>query len=659
MRITTCLMGDDDVQRRDSVRYSAPTLVGNRAVIDTLCVSDKADVFHIEGLPKEVLLMVLRLLDPDDVRQTRLVSRTLYRVSNEALRVLQTRSIEAVEIFPLVQRIEMRAYAGRERPGRSVWRWDGCGLKTRVQCQGDLDGVARSNDTTRIMGECQEAPGEGSVCSFEDAILKCHMLRGLKIRGSEPGLLDSGCLFQLEELECLELIDVPMRGMDLEELKNLSSLRMLRFQSCSGIDYKSLGLSLGGMCQLEDVAIEGSGDLPDALLCGIGKLEHLTSLDLSSCDTFTAQGLEALKDCKLLKRLLLPACWNVDDQMCKAIADSMPQLECLSLFESGEDMSGVGLGQLKKLKDLKEMDFGYVCGYFSSADLVGMLQGMKGLTMLNISGTDGVDDDVLEAVTCNLTSLTRLDISECQGISEKGTRSLQNLIQLKELDCGWNSRLSDLLVERFPRGLTRLDLSYCSGLTDHGVKSISELKELKVLNLRRCSQLRNKSLEYISQCSNIVSLDISYTGMSSKGLEKLHMLEKLEHLDMCGCSHAATVTGLASLRHVKSLKALNVSMTSRIDDGCLHSISFLPHLQTLAVRRCPKISDFGIFELKRLKKLRKLEITGCRKITENSLKVLKKHCVLLHDVDSSGVGAEPVMDPDMCENRPLLYHRYF
>eukprot|EP00890_Picochlorum_soloecismus_P005892 jgi/Picsp_1/6303/NSC_03652-R1_hypothetical protein CHLNCDRAFT_145384 [Chlorella variabilis] len=650
----------DAAKRRESRRDSTSTLEGNRRVIDTRA-SDKADVFHIERLPKEVLVMVLRQLDPDDVRQTRLVSRTLYQVSNEALKVLQTRSIEAVEIFPLVQRLETRAFSGRERPGRSVWRWDGCGLKTRVQCEGGLDGAfARSNDTAgRIIGESHEASHEGgSICSLQDAILKCHLLRALKIRGSEPGLLDS-CVFQLKKLECLELIDVPMGGMDLAELKNMSSLRLLRFQSCSGVDYKSLGLSLGGMCHLEDVAIEGSGDLPDALLCGIGKLEHLTSLDLSSCDTFTAHGLEALKDCRSLKRLLLPACWNVDDQMCKAIADFMPQLECLSLFESGEDMSGVGLAQLKKLKHLKEMDFGYVCGYFSSADLVGMLQGMKGLTMLNISGTDGVDDDVLEAVTCNLTSLTRLDISECQSISEKGTRSLQKLIQLKELDCGWNSRLSDALVEGFPRGLTRLDLSYCSGLTDNGIKSISELKQLKVLNLRRCSQLRNKSLEYISRCANIVSLDISYTGMSSRGLEKLHMLEKLEHLDMCGCSHAATVTGLASLRHVKSLKALNVSMTSRIDDGCLHSISFLPHLHTLAVRRCPKISDFGIFELKRLKKLRKLEINGCRKITENSLKVLKRHCVLLHDVDSSGIGAEPVMDPDMCENRPLLYHRYF
>jgi hypothetical protein len=532
-----------------------------------------------------------------------------------------------------------------------------------VQSQGGgLEGVEdrMNNGIGRIMGVFEGDHGEGSACSLHDSILKCHLLKSLKVRGSEPGLLDSGCLFQLKKLERLELIDVPMGGMDLAGLKNLSSLRLLRFQSCSGIDYESLGLSLSGMRHLEDVAIEGSGDLPDALLCGIGnQLKYLSSLDLSSCDAFTAKGLDALKECRSLKRLLLPACWNVDDQMCKAIADCMPQLECLSLFESGEDMSGVGLAQLKKLKNLKEMDFGYVCGYFSSADLVGMLQGMKGLTMLNISGTDGVDDDVLETVTRNLTRLTRLDISECQGISEKGMRSLQNLIHLKELDCGWNSRLSDALVERFPRGLTRLDLSYCSGLTDNGIKSISKLKQLKVLNLRRCSQLRNKSLEYISQCSNIVILDISYTGISSKGLEKLHMLEKLEQLDMCGCSHASTVTGLASLRHLRSLKALNVSMTSRIDDGCLHSISFLSHLQMLAVRRCPKISDFGIFELKRLKQLRKLEITGCRKITENSLEILKRHCVLLHDVDSSGIGAEPVMDPDMCENRPLLYHRYF
>ena len=647
---------EDEEERRESKGCSLSSLVGKQW--DTR-VRDEADVFHIERLPEEVLVMVLRRLDPDDVRQTRLVSRTLYRVSNEALRVLQTRSVEAVEMFPMVERLEMRALSGRARPGRSGWR---CGLKTRVQSLGGgLQGVGqRSNDRGKIVGEFEGESGEGSMCSLDDSILKCHLLRRLKVRGSEPGLLGSGCLFHLKKLERLELIDLAMGGMDLAGLKNLSSLRLLRFQSCSGIDYTSLGLSFSGMRHLEDVAIEGSGDLPDALLSCIGnQLECLSSLDLSSCDTFTAQGLEALKDCRSLKRLLLPACWNVDDQMCKAIADYMPQLECLSLFESGEDMSGAGLAQLKKLKNLKEMDFGYVCGYFSSADLVSMLQGMKGLTMLNISGTDGVDDDVLEAVTRNLTTLTRLDISECQGISEKGTRSLQNLIHLKELDCGWNSRLSDALVERFPRGLTRLDLSYCSGLTDNGIKSISELKQLKVLNLRRCSQLRNKSLEYISRCSNIVSLDISYTGISSKGLEKLQMLEKLEHLDMCGCSHAATVTGLASLRHLRSLKALNVSMTSRIDDGCLHSISFLSHLQMLAVRRCPKISDFGIFELKRLKKLRKLEITGCRKITENSLEILKRHCVLLHDVDSSGIGAEPVMDPDMCENRPLLYHRYF
>eukprot|EP00889_Picochlorum_renovo_P001938 jgi/Picre1/28968/NNA_004362.t1 len=148
-----------------------------------------------------------------------------------------------------------------------------------------------------------------------------------------------------------------------------------------------------------------------------------------------------------LKRLVLSACYNIDDEVCKAIKEAVPQVEELGLFECGEHLGRQGLEHLSCLVHLKTLDFGYVSGCFESKDIEGMVSKLKKLKVLNLSGTSYVDNSVLQACVDHLPVLEKLDISECQEITRDGFMVLRNFKMLKDLNLGWNARVTDDVLE--------------------------------------------------------------------------------------------------------------------------------------------------------------------------------------------------------------------
>ena len=661
-----------------SLGQNSRDTVNKESLMEGSCAT-LAPIDEILGMNE--LVEVMSWLETSDLKQTRLVSSRLYQASNVALRKLKTTCLEGVVangLFPMIESLEVcydetkRRQCGeemRKEHERCGEKHGGCGEKhtaSRLHPHRQLmkrqDVAADHNggdNETGIEFHSAAADGEnnhqnadenvvwkghqggaavwagevlqGQLAMSLNGLKQFHWLKHLKLGACNLDISSCDAIFRLSRLESLELHGSHESRIDVSKLLHLVSLKKLELHG--EYDPMKLEEGLAGLRNLKDVIISGMKSLSDGVLAVLGSLKALESVDVSSCDGFTAVGLQNLRGCRAIKTLILSACWNVTDAMCNEIVESLPQLSCLSLFEAGEGMTVAGLASLGKLTDLTALDFGYVCGYFDSNDVIDMLKHMRKLRVLNLGGTDGVTDKVLQHVCNNLKTLTRLDISECQTITQQGAKYLKHLVELEELNIGWNVRLSDEAVQQLPDSLAHLDLSYCSFISGRIFDDISAVRNLKYINLRRCTSFEDESLaELCRNCTQLERLDVSYTTITCKGLESLNLLTNLQDLVMCGCPLASTVTGLASLQKMRKLESLDLSMTPKLDDACLHSISFIAHssLTTLVIRRCCRISEFGIQELKRLTFLRHLDVTGCKRVSTSSIHNLRSVLSFVH-----------------------------
>lgn len=545
------------------------------------------ELTYIESLPDHIVTHILSLVDPNDVYSVRQVCKRFARLTNEAIRRVRwnlsknVNIARAVQMFPMLEGLQMVSESG----------YPFCGGLSM------LGGLHRLTSVTL----------KGVLLQEEDIV----------------------SLSKLEQLRSLEYIDVVWDECVASMTNGMNKLETLRMADCRGMCPESV--KFDGFGSLRELSLEGM-ELSDEMFKSIGNLD-LVSLNVSGSFGFSSDGLWKLK-AGGLKSLLLAACWNLDDDMCRTISEVAPGLEVLSIFEN--DISAVGLGYVSKLSQLRVLDCGYIDGDFSSADLERVVLHCRMLEVLNLGGVAVVCDRFMKSLPC-CKHLKRLDVSDCVGISREGFESIQRLKGLEELSIGWNGKLTNDSLRYIPEGIETLDLSYASKISDIGLQHLQRLKNLKVLKLHYCHGIRDHGLEYVAQCHNLTHLDIGLTRLSSKGFEKLHGLQNLYHLDIRGCVLGSTVLGLASLCKIRSLKSLSLSGNHGVDDGCLQAISFHNGLRTIHMRQCRKVSDYGILALARMNSLERLDITGCSRVTQRSIQKLSQQGVMITMSDSNFV----------------------
>ena len=451
--------------------------------------------------------------------------------------------------------------------------------------------------------------------------------------GQSTQLTTSGAatIARFKQLQSIECIDVQLTDTAFRKWSVLTNLTSLSLLGCRQLSASALN-SISSLKNLESVELGSCHGVNDSVLATLGALPKMRKVDLSSCDNFTEVGLAALGAAKLLTTLLLPACWQIDDTMLITLCSAMPNLITLSLFEAGEGVSDAGLLHLTSMTCLTGLDLGYSCWAHTSEGLQQVVSALPALKMLNIGGAEGVTDTILATVASKLTSLTILDVSECQRVTDQGVQHLSQLTNLQELHLGWNLKMVDRALSALPAGLTKLDLSYCAEVSLIPLTPNS-LPHLAHLHLRRCPLVNDAGLNSLAAAAPALQhLDISYCiNITSRGLRCLSSLTTLHTLNISACHRAATVLGLGSLASVPSLKTLDVSHLPRLDNGCMQAVSFVSQLQHLSLRECPRITDHGLLALLRIPKLLSLEIDG-RNVSKESVEKLQMRCPCLRRV---------------------------
>jgi internalin A len=208
----------------------------------------------------------------------------------------------------------------------------------------------------------------------------------------------------------------------------------------------------------------------------------------------------------------LRASWVTDSDL-----SDLASLSALARLDlSLTRISDHGLQQLKNAPGITDLNLYYA--ELITDEGLAAVKGWKHLKRINLRGTK-ITDTTLQHLS-GVTSLESLDIGFVQ-VTDVGLDRLTSLPNLKELAVGGN-KLTDVGLQPLRQlpGLTYLDLSG-SQRTDSGLWSVS---------------LTEPGLDAIATLQDLRHLRLNGTVISSRGLEKLKRLAKLEWLDLAGCS---------------------------------------------------------------------------------------------------------------------------
>jgi hypothetical protein len=178
------------------------------------------------------------------------------------------------------------------------------------------------------------------------------------------------------------------------------------------------------------------------------------------------------------------------------------------------------------------------------------------LKKLKLNGCRRVTDAGLLLVSKRLKVLQHLEMNGCEYLTDKsliplfqahGTQLIS--IQLSKCNKITNKSIKELLI-KYPKQLEELDISECIEITDDAIEFFSSIPSfygnrvassydfMKKINLSGCILITSLSVCWIiASCPLLVSFQAAKCEkLCDKALVALGMLEKLEELDLSGCT---------------------------------------------------------------------------------------------------------------------------
>lgn len=222
----------------------------------------------------------------------------------------------------------------------------------------------------------------------------------------------------------------------------------IRYLTLHGDAYDGDGFAYFGALHLQGLIL-CEDEITDKGLRNIAQLPGLEELVIERCEGFTNEGLESLSKAPKLESLRIED--GIDDTSVATLA-SISNLQHLGLQHSSA-LTGATIGLLKKLGRLNYLELqgsGFQAKYLKD------LATLKGLRKLDLSSLQISDKDLPAIMSLKLKSLKLQD----NNITDEGLRTLSKMSSLEKLDLSDCAGISRSGGQNFNRALPDCTLKY-------------------------------------------------------------------------------------------------------------------------------------------------------------------------------------------------------
>ncbi|XP_006775010.1 PREDICTED: F-box/LRR-repeat protein 13 [Myotis davidii] len=381
---------------------------------------------------------------------------------------------------------------------------------------------------------------------------------------------------------------------------------------------------------------------------------NLQNLSLAYCRKFTDKGLRYLNlghGCHKLIYLDLSGCTQISVQGFRNIANSCTGIMHLII----NDMPTLTDNCLKALVEhcLRITSVVFI-GSPHISDLAFKVLSKCNLRKIRFEGNKRITDSCFKHIDKHYPNISHIYMANCKGITDSSLKSLSPLKQLSVLNLANCIRIGDTGLKQFLDGpsstkLRELNLSNCIQVGDASILRLAErCPNLNYLSLRNCEQLTDSGVEYIINIYSLISLDLSGTYVSNKGLSTLSRHKKLKELSLSECYEFTNYGIQVFCRVSQILEQLDVSYCTQLSDEFITTLSiYCLNLTFLSIAGCTQITDSAVEVLSaKCHYLHILDISGCPLLTDEIFEFLQMGCQqlrILRMEDCSLISREAAM----------------
>jgi hypothetical protein len=408
-----------------------------------------------------------------------------------------------------------------------------------------------------------------------------------------------------------------------------------------------------------------SGQMTDALLERISRIDHITALDLSGSKAVTDAGLRLLARLPQLRDLDLSGCGITDDGL--EVLRHLPALERIAL--AWTPITDAGVEHLTACEALRSVN---LSGTYTGDGAISALAGKCALA--DFRSGNGVTDNGLALLAefpvfkswkggedqmallspearpnylvlrggitnhgmsrlASLEGLFALNIdSDRLAITGAGLQPLRELPHFAWLAFGAKDEsMADIAA------LPHLRFLLCQDTTagDDGFAALGRSKTIEYIWGRRCYNLQRRGFMALSAMPSLRHLSVSCKNVDDEGLSSLPRFPALQELmpmdvpddsyrHIGRCPHLESLvlmycrdTTDAATEHIVSLTTLKKYFASynRITDRTPELLSTMATLEEVTFSSCSGLTNAGVRHLARLPRLRMVDLAGMPGVT--------------------------------------------
>jgi hypothetical protein len=426
--------------------------------------------------------------------------------------------------------------------------------------------------------------------------------------------------------------------------------------------------------------LDACGQMTDALLDRISRIDHVTSLDLSGSKALTDAGLRVLARLPALRRLNLSGCAITDAGL--AVLRRLPALEWLALAWTAT--TDAGAAHLAACPRLHRVDLsgtpsgdGAIRALAGAAHLFDLRTGEEvtdeGLAQLhalpifrtwcggvsrmallspdarpNHLSVRGPFTDAGMAYLARLEGLFALNVdSDRLAITGAGLAPLVELPHLEWLAFDARDDSMPLIA-----ALPHLRFLMCQDTTagDEGFRALARSRTIEYIWGRRCYNLQRRGFLALSTMPALRCLSVSCRSVDEEGLAALPRFPALtelmpmdvpdagyRHIGACPRIESlvlmycrdTTDTATAHLVGLSTLKKYFASYT-RITDRTPEILSGIDSLESITFDSCAGLTNAGIATLARLPRLKELGVESMPGVTRDVAAAFPSHVRVGH-----------------------------